>query len=32
VLASFPQALGIANFHWERLRGVTPTIIEYKAP
>jgi len=30
VLASFPQSLGIASYHWERWRGVTPTIIEYK--
>jgi len=32
VLASFPQSLGIASYHWERWRGVTPTIIEYKSP
>jgi GT2 family glycosyltransferase len=29
--ASFPQAAGIVTYHVERLRGVDPTIIEYKA-
>jgi glycosyltransferase involved in cell wall biosynthesis len=29
-LASFPQAVGIASYHVERLRGIDPTIIEYK--
>lgn len=28
--ASFPQAAGIVSYHVERLRGIDPTIIEYK--
>jgi glycosyltransferase involved in cell wall biosynthesis len=30
VSASFPQAVGIVSYHVERLRGIDPTIIEYK--
>jgi hypothetical protein len=28
--ASFPQALGVLQYHAEQLRGKTPTLIEYK--
>ncbi|HKU39234.1 MAG TPA: glycosyltransferase [Polyangiales bacterium] len=28
--ASFPQAAGIASYHWQRLRGKVPRLIEYK--
>lgn len=28
--ASFPQAVGILNYHWQKLRGQNPEIIEYK--
>jgi glycosyltransferase involved in cell wall biosynthesis len=28
--ASFPQSVGIMKFHLERIRGIDPTIIEYK--
>ena len=28
--ASFPQAIGILSYHWQKLRGKNPEIIEYK--
>jgi GT2 family glycosyltransferase len=28
--ASFPHALGMMKYHFERIRGIDPTIIEYK--
>jgi glycosyltransferase involved in cell wall biosynthesis len=28
--ASFPQAVGILSYHWQKLRGKSPEIIEYK--
>jgi GT2 family glycosyltransferase len=28
--ASFPQAVGILSYHWERARGKVPKLIEYK--
>ena len=28
--ASFPQAVGILSYHWERARGKAPKLIEYK--
>ncbi|HEX2678236.1 MAG TPA: glycosyltransferase [Polyangiales bacterium] len=30
--ASFPQALGILQYHVQRVRGTVPTLIEYKGP
>lgn len=30
VLASFPQSAGVVSYHVERLRGIDPTLIEYK--
>lgn len=30
--ASFPQALGILDYYVRRMRGQTPTLIEYKGP
>jgi glycosyltransferase involved in cell wall biosynthesis len=28
--ASFPQAIGILSYHWQKLRGQIPELIEYK--
>ena len=30
VLSKFPQAIGQAQFHWERFTGQAPSLIEYK--
>ena len=28
--ASFPQAAGIVSYHWQKLQGRDPSLIEYK--
>ncbi|MCA8964174.1 MAG: glycosyltransferase family 2 protein [Planctomycetes bacterium] len=32
VLARFPEAVGVLRWHWRRLTGRAPTLIEYKGP